>query len=219
MTYALLSFADLYHRTHFSIFHETTELSVSFILVTQAGNDSQFPPKDLVDGNVGQDFFFTAYGIFLSSQDRCKTNFIFPYITKTDFSVRQCNWKGSGRSKVFAKLKCPQGKFCGIISVKYSGKCSSKTKLLRLFEETFYFVALQGAAQEWVALSAATSYCKIYLQQIYNFLRIRTLCQEVQRPYIRIFGASPLGYLSALRQHTNNASQFLSGRGFVSCVE
>lgn len=57
MTYALLSFADLYHRTHFSIFQETTELSVSFILATQAGNDSQFPPKDLVDGNVGQDFF------------------------------------------------------------------------------------------------------------------------------------------------------------------
>lgn len=91
MTYALLSFADLYHRTHFSIFQETTELSVSFILATQAGNDSQFPPKDLVDWNVGQDFFFTAYGIFLSSQDRCKSNFIFRFITKTDFSVRQCN--------------------------------------------------------------------------------------------------------------------------------
>lgn len=90
MTYALLSFADLYHRTHFSIFQETTELSVSFILATQAGNDSQFPPKDLVDGNVGQDFFFTANGIFLSSQDRCKSNSIFRYITKTDFSARQC---------------------------------------------------------------------------------------------------------------------------------
>lgn len=60
MTYALLSFADLYHQTHlfFSIFQETTELSVSFILATQTGNDSQFPPKDLVDGNVGENFFF-----------------------------------------------------------------------------------------------------------------------------------------------------------------
>lgn len=78
-----------------------------------------------------------------------------------------------------ARLKCLYGKFCGIISVKYSGKCSSKTKLIWLFEETVYFVALQGAAQEGVALSAATSDCKIYLQHTYHFLRIRTLCQEV----------------------------------------